>query len=36
LFDDGTWRELEALVQGYAFDDAQARLLQALDTFDVR
>ena len=31
LFDDGSWREFEALVQGYAFEDAQAQLSQALE-----
>ncbi len=31
LFGDGTWREFEALVQGYAFADAQAQLEQALE-----
>jgi len=30
LFDDGTWREFEQLVQGYAFADAQTRLEQAV------
>jgi signal transduction histidine kinase/CheY-like chemotaxis protein/HPt (histidine-containing phosphotransfer) domain-containing protein/HAMP domain-containing protein len=31
LFGDGTWREFEALVQGYAFEEAQAQLSQALE-----
>jgi two-component system sensor histidine kinase/response regulator len=33
LFDDGTWREFNAFVQGYAFEDAQAQLEQALERF---
>jgi signal transduction histidine kinase/CheY-like chemotaxis protein len=33
LFGDGTWREFNALVQGYAFENAQARLEQALESF---
>ena len=33
LFDDATWRELTGLVQGYAFEDAQAQLEQALESF---
>jgi CheY-like chemotaxis protein len=33
LFDDGTWREFNARVQGYAFEDAQAQLKQALERF---
>ncbi len=36
LFDDGTWREFERLVQGYAFADAQAQLEQALESFSGR
>ena len=35
LFADGTWREFEALVQGYAFEEAQAQLSQALERFPV-
>jgi signal transduction histidine kinase/CheY-like chemotaxis protein/HAMP domain-containing protein len=34
LFGDGTWREFETLVQGYAFEDAQAQLAQALERFN--
>ena len=33
LFDDARWLELTGLVQGYAFEDAQARLEQALESF---
>ena len=33
LFDDGTWREFEGLVQGYDFDRAQTQLKQALESF---
>jgi CheY-like chemotaxis protein len=33
LFGDGTWREFEALVQGYAFEEAQGQLSQALERF---
>jgi two-component system, sensor histidine kinase and response regulator len=33
LFDDARWRELTGLVQGYAFEDAQAQLEQALESF---
>ena len=36
LFDDGTWREFMRLVQGYAFEDAQAQLEQALESFPSR
>ena len=32
LFDATSWLEFEALVQGYAFADAQARLVLALET----
>jgi hypothetical protein len=32
LFDDGTWREFETLVQGYAFADAQAQLERVLES----
>ena len=35
LFGDGPWREFEALVQGYAFEDAQAHLSQALERLPV-
>jgi two-component system, sensor histidine kinase and response regulator len=31
LFDDGSWREFEGLVHGYAFEDAQAQLSQAIE-----
>jgi two-component system sensor histidine kinase/response regulator len=33
LFGDGSWREFEKLVQGYAFADAQAQLEHALKSF---
>jgi len=33
LFEDGSWREFEQLVQGYSFGDAQARLEEALENF---
>ena len=33
LFDAAGWSELKALVEAYAFDDAQARLKHALETF---
>jgi signal transduction histidine kinase/CheY-like chemotaxis protein/HAMP domain-containing protein len=33
VFDDGTWREFEGLVQGYDFARAQAQLEQALESF---
>jgi hypothetical protein len=36
LFDDGSWREFEQLVQGYAFADAQAHLEQALENLPAR
>ena len=36
LFGDGAWTEFEKLVEGYAFDDAQARLEQALERFAAR
>jgi len=32
LFDAAGWSEFEALVQGYAFADAHARLAHALET----
>ncbi len=32
LFGDGTWREFNALVQGYDFEDAQVQLEQALES----
>ena len=32
LFDATGWSEFDALVQGYAFTDAQARLARALET----
>ena len=32
LFDAAGWSEFEALVQGYAFADAQAQLEHALET----
>ena len=35
LFGDATWGEFEALVQGYAFEDAQAQLSQALERLPV-
>jgi two-component system sensor histidine kinase/response regulator len=31
LFDDASWAEFEALVQGYAFEDAHERLQRALE-----
>ena len=36
LFGDGTWRQFAALVHGYAFEEAQAQLAQALDSFTAR
>ena len=36
LFGDGTWREFEQLVQGYAFADAQAQLEQAVRAFSAQ
>jgi signal transduction histidine kinase/CheY-like chemotaxis protein/HAMP domain-containing protein len=33
LFDDDRWREFTALVHGYTFEDAQAQLKKALESF---
>jgi hypothetical protein len=36
LFDAAQWAEFEALVQGYAFADAQVQLENALETSEGR